>query len=95
MAKGKSDYYTVMVSNNSESPRQLWNCINQILHRWPAPSLPYHVSIKFLCDSSSSHFKDKISLIRLAITGHTLSTVNVDSQRVISLHRLNLPQLMK
>ena len=32
MAKAKSDYYTNMVSNNSESPRQLWNCINQILH---------------------------------------------------------------
>ena len=79
MAKAKSDYYTYMVSNNSESPRQLWNCINQILHRRPAPSLPNHVSIKSLCDSFSSHFKDKISLIRSAFPGHNLSTVNVAS----------------
>ena len=49
MAKAKSDYYTNMVLNNSESPRQLWNYINQILHhRRPAPSLPNHVSIKSL-----------------------------------------------
>ena len=53
MAKAKSDYYTNMVSHNSESPRQQWNCINQILHRRPAPSLPNHVSIKSLCDSFS------------------------------------------
>ena len=64
MAKAKSDYYTNMVSNNSDSPRQLWNCINQIVHRRPVPSLPNHVSIKYLCDSFSCHFKDKISLIR-------------------------------
>ena len=32
MAKAKPDYYTNMVSNNSESPRQLWKCINQIIH---------------------------------------------------------------
>ena len=30
MAKAKSDYYTNMVSNNAEDPRQLWNCINKI-----------------------------------------------------------------
>ena len=82
MAKAKSDYYTNMVSNNSESPRQLCNYINQILHRRPAPSLPNHVSMKSLCDSFSSHFKDKISLIRSAFPDHTLSTVNVDSPRV-------------
>ena len=74
-----------MVSNNSESPRQLWNCINQILHRRPASFLPNHVSIKFLCDSFSTHFKDKISLIRSAFPDHTLNTVNVDSPRVNSL----------
>ena len=85
MAKAKSDYYTNMVSNNSESPRQLWSCINQILHRRPAPSLPNHVSIKSLCDSFSSHFNDKISLIHSALKDHTFSTVNLASPGVNSL----------
>ena len=85
MAKAKSDYYTNMVSNNSESPRQLWNCINQILHMWPVPSLPNHVSIKSLCDSFSSHYQYKISLICSAFQHHTLNTVNVDSPPVNSL----------
>ena len=94
MAKAKSDYYTNMVSNNSESPRQLCNCIHQILHRRPVPSLHNHVSIKYLCDSLSSHFKDKISLIRSAFPNHTLSTVNVDPPRVNS-SLVSFAQLMK
>ena len=76
------------ISNISESRRKLWNCITQILHRGPAPSLPIkpnHVSTKSLCDSFSSHFNDKISIIRSAFPDHTLSTVNVDSPRVNSL----------
>ena len=48
-----------MVSNNSTTPKQLWKCINQILHRRPAPSLPTRASIKSLYKSFSSHFKDK------------------------------------
>ena len=69
-----------MVSNNSATPKQLWKCINQILHRRPAPSLPTHASsIKSLC-----HFKDTISLIHSAFTGHTPSIVNADSPQVHS-----------
>ena len=41
--------------------------------------------MKSLCDSFSSLFKDKISLIRSAFPDHTLSTVNVASPRANSL----------
>ena len=78
MSKAKSYYYENMVSNNSPTPKQLWKCIHQILHRRPAPSLPTHASIKSLCNSFSSHFKDKISLIHLAFTDHTSDIVNAD-----------------
>ena len=74
-----------MVSNNAENPCQLWNCINKILHRVPAPSLPSHVSIKSLRDSFSSHFKNKICLISSAFPDHTLNPVQVDSLQVNSL----------
>ena len=57
-AKAKSNYYPNIVSNNVED--QLWNCINTILPRVPAPTLPSHVSIKYFRDSFSSHFKNKI-----------------------------------
>ena len=70
LLKAKSYYYENTVSNNSATPKQLWKCINQILHRRPAPSLPTHASIKSLCNSFSSHFKDKI--IHSALTDHTL-----------------------
>ena len=50
MSKTKSCYYENMVANNSATPQQLWKCINQILHRRPAPSLPTHASIKSLCN---------------------------------------------
>ena len=77
-----------MVSNNAENPRQLWNCINEILHRVHAPTRPSHVSIKSLCDSFSGHFKNNISLmtlIRSAFPNHTLNPVQVDSPQVNSL----------
>ena len=79
MAKANSDYYTNMVSNNAENPCQLWNCMNKILHRVPAPSLPSHVSIKSLCDSFSSHFKNKTKMIQCAFPDPTLSPVQVNS----------------
>ena len=84
MSKAKSYYYENMVSNNSATPKQLWKCINQILHRRPAPSLPTHASIKSLCNSFSSHFKDKICLIRSAFTDHTSEIVNDDSPQLNS-----------
>ena len=78
MSKAKSHYYENMVSTNSATPKQLWECINKILHRRPAPSLPTHASIKSLCNSFSSHFKDKISVIQSTFTGHTPHTVHAD-----------------
>ena len=85
MAKAKTVYYTNMVSNNAENPYELWNCLNKILHRVPAPSLPNHVSIKSLCNSFSGHFKKKISLIQSAFPDHTFNPVQVESPQVNSL----------
>ena len=85
MAQAKSDYYTDMVSNNVINPRQQCNCIRKIVHGMPAPSQPNHYSFKSLCDSFSSHFKNKTSLIRSAFPDHTLSPVQVDSPQVNSL----------
>ena len=74
-----------MASNNAENPCQLWNCLNKILHRVPALTLPSHVSIKSLCDSFSGHFMNKISLIRSTFPDHTLNPVQVNSPQVNSL----------
>ena len=79
------EYYTNMVPNNAENPHQLWNCINYILHRAHAPSLPNHVSITSLRDLFSSHFMNKISMIQSAFSDHTLKPVQVDSLQVKSL----------
>ena len=84
MSKAKSYYYENMLSNNSASPKQLWKCINQILHRRLAPSLRTHASIKSLYNSFSNHFKDKISLIHSTFTDHTPDTVNADSPQLNS-----------
>ena len=44
----------------------------------------HRASTKSLCKSSSSHFKDKISLIYPASPGHRPDIVNADSPRVNS-----------
>ena len=71
-----------MVSNNVENPGQLRNCINKIINRVPAPTLPSHVSIKSSFDSFSSHFKNKITLIRSAFPDHTLYHLQGDNPHV-------------
>ena len=73
-----------MISNNSENPLQLLNCINKILHRLPAPSLPKHVSLKSLCDSFSGHFRDKVSLICSTFSNHASNHVNVETPQINS-----------
>ena len=50
-----------------------------------ALTLPSHVSVKFLCDSFSNYFKNKISLIQSAFPDHALNPVQVDSPQVNSL----------
>ena len=78
MSKAKSYYYENMVSTNSATPKQPWKVINHILPRRPASSLPTQASMKSLGNSLFGHFKDKISLIHSALTGHTPVTVNAD-----------------
>ena len=64
MSKSKSDYYTSLLSNNSDNPRQMWNSVNKILHREKSKPLPDHTSLDTLCSSFSKFFTDKITLIR-------------------------------
>ena len=87
MAKAKSDYYTNVVSDNAENPRQPWNCINKIkvMHRLPAPTLSNHVLIKSLCDSFFTHFKNKTSMLLSAFPDYIINTVQLYSPQVNSL----------
>ena len=60
MNKPKSDFCRNRISDNSDNPRQLWNCINRTLHRMASVSLPANNSTNSLCNSFPRHFKDKI-----------------------------------
>ena len=64
MSKSKSDYYTRLLSNNSDNPRHMWNSVNKILHREKSKPPPDHTSLDTLCSSFSKFFTDKITLIR-------------------------------
>ena len=66
-----------MISNNSDNLRQLWNCINRILHRKTSLSLPAHDSANSLCNSFFKHFKDKITQINASFPG-SASSCNID-----------------
>ena len=68
MSKSKSDYYTSLLSNNSDNPRQMWNSVNKFLHRDKSKPLPDHTSLDTLCSSFSKFFTDKITLIRSNLT---------------------------
>ena len=78
MNKAKFDLYRRnMISNNSDNPRQLWNCINRTLHREASVSLPARDSINSLCNSFSKHFKDNITEIHVSFPV-SASIFNID-----------------
>ena len=61
MEKAKAIFYANIILENSEDPKKLWNSINNILHRFPAPSLPENLSLKTICEN---FFVDKTTIIR-------------------------------
>ena len=64
MEKAKANLYADIILENSEDSKKLWKSINNILHRFPAPSLPENVSLKTIGEKFSNFFVDKITIIR-------------------------------
>ena len=50
MEKAKAIFYANIILENSEDPKKLWKSINNILHRFPVPSLPENLSLKTICE---------------------------------------------
>ena len=62
--KDKSDYYSKLISDNSEDPRKLWHVLRKTLSRVSEVTLPLHESDKTLADKFASFFHNKIKTIR-------------------------------
>jgi len=75
--KATSDFYRNMISNNSDNPHQLWNCINRTLRRKASVSQPALDWTNSLCHSFSKHFKDKIAQIHASFPV-SASSCNID-----------------
>ena len=63
MEKAKANFYANIILENSEDPKKLWKSISNMLHRFPAPSLPENLSLKTICEKFSNFFVDKITII--------------------------------
>ena len=63
MEKAKAIFYANIILENSEDSKKLWKSINNILYRFPAPSLPENLSLKTICEKFSNFFVDKITII--------------------------------
>ena len=64
MEKAKANFYANIILENSADPKKLWKSINNILDRFPAPSLPDILSLKTICEKFSNFFVGKITIIR-------------------------------
>ena len=64
MEKAKANFYGNIILEDSEDPKKLWKSINNILHRFPASSLPENLSVKTICEKFTNFFVDKITIIR-------------------------------
>jgi len=77
MNNAKFGFYRYMISNNSDNPHQLWNCINRTLNRKASVSLPARDSTNSLWNSLSKHFKNKITQIHAPFPV-SASSCNID-----------------
>ena len=64
LSQAKGDWYTSMISQNENKPRNLWNCINRILHRSQSSPLPDCSDYTSLANDFGKYFEDKIDNIR-------------------------------
>ena len=62
--KAKANFNANIILENSEDTKKLRESINNILHRFPAPSMPENLSLKTICEKFSNFFVDKITIIR-------------------------------
>ena len=62
MEKAKANFYANIILENSEDPKKLWKFINNIFHRFPAPSLPENLSLKTICEIFSNFLLIKLLL---------------------------------
>ena len=65
MEKAKPNCYANIILENSEDLNNLWKSINNILHRFPVPSLSENPSLKTICEKFLNFFVDKITIICL------------------------------
>ena len=62
--KDKSNYYSKLISDNSQDPRKLWYVLQKNLGRVSDMTLPPHDSDKALANQFASYFHNKIKTIR-------------------------------
>ena len=59
-----SDYYSKLISDNSQDPRKLWHMLWKTLSRVSEVTLPPHKSHKTLADQFASFFHNKVKTMR-------------------------------
>jgi len=69
----KKLYYSELVLSNLGKPRQLWNTVNNILHRHSSPSLPTNIPTSSIAQSFARFFDDKIIKLRASIPSISVS----------------------
>ena len=69
----KKLYYSELVQSNSNQPRQLWNTVNNILHRRHSPSLPTSLPVASVAQSFAKFFDEKITKLRASIPSTYMS----------------------
>lgn len=63
ISSAKSSYLKHSLDSASDNPKQLWSCINSVLHKSPSSLLPDSTSSQELANSFSDFFTEKIQKI--------------------------------
>ena len=89
--KDKSDYYSKLISDNSQDPRKLWHVLRKTLSRVSEVTLPPHKSDKALADQFASFFHNKIKTIYFSVVKTVSSLGNNFFQTFCPLSEIPSP----
>ena len=79
IVQAKHSFNFNLVQSHQSTPRRLWNVINTLLHRLPAPKLPTQIPSPILSQSIATFFYEKVAKLHSNLRANMPSSASTTS----------------
>src|SRR6218665_2920293 len=91
LPSSKKRYLSSLVHSNSSNPQNLWETVNNLLHRGNSSPLPDSIPHVSIADSFASFFTNKVSSLRLSLQTLLPTSTQYDSSPLDDKNDSTLP----